>query len=94
MNYQNEIGSQNARALQNFEALQGLPANLYKCCHCGEVKNGNTKRNLVSHLKNKHHAIYEKSVKISPNQKTFAQRNLFRIVLKWLQSINSHSAVC
>lgn len=76
MNYHNEIGSQNARALQNFEALQGLPANLYKCCHCGEVKNGNTKRNLVSHLKNKHHAIYEKSVKISPNQKTFAQQRL------------------
>lgn len=71
-------GSQNARAVQYYEALpQSKPGvKMYKCVFCGEVKNGNTTRNLASHLEHKHYEIYERTVKITTEKKSYAEKRL------------------
>lgn len=71
-------GSQNARALEFFEE-QPVPkpgVKIFKCKICNEEKNGKTTRNLVTHLEHKHYDIYERSVKISTEKKSYCEKRL------------------
>lgn len=71
-------GSQNARALEFFEEqpMSKPGVKMFKCKICNEEKNGKTTKNLVTHLEHKHYEIYERSVKISTEKKSYCEKRL------------------
>lgn len=77
-NLDKRVGSQNSRALEFFEEQPASQpgVKMFKCKICNENKSGKTTKNLVTHLEHKHFEIYERSVKISSEKKSYCEKRL------------------